>query len=508
MSAIELSASASLSLYSPFFPALSRAIPSRSYEQDIGHQSGQVNAYIHNLSRNNSFFSATSLAFRKGIIGLGLNIQSNTGDIEFDRAFERAIRKWGRKSGGSVTGRSNCEITGRYFFAEAQRVMADAYAAKAGGFIIAHHHSMDFKYGYKFEIIPVSRIDCGKNSVSDRIINGFQINQYGEITNIYIFPTENSYTSEPVSYKKLTLVVNKWVDPLQYSAVSTQASIVEALEYIDNYKAKEMEGASQRADNPIIIQTPYFKELMEATARQQAIDAGTQYKGIPFEVIQYVHGLKRLDNQKKHKGGFTYIADDEDVKEIGKAVDSIYADMWSNESKAASAGIGLTASTTVGEMSSSYNEALRGAQSEEHLYKIYAQEIFEGAIREMIEVHLLNGLAMKKLLPMPDYYENPDKYRDISYLRTEKGHIDPIKTSKAVTEDVMINRTKTMKTALAEKGIDEDTYFSEKKAFDEREFEYHLEMKKKYEDAGLVYPGAQNRVSSITEDDLKDEEKQ
>ena len=76
---IEMSSAASASLYNPFYPKLSNAISTRSYEQNIGYKSDQVNDHIRGMSRNNSFFSATSLAFRKGIIGLGLNIQSNTG---------------------------------------------------------------------------------------------------------------------------------------------------------------------------------------------------------------------------------------------------------------------------------------------------------------------------------------------------------------------------------------------------------------------------------------------
>ena len=508
---IEISSAAAGSLYSPFYPKLATAIPTRNYEHNIGYKSEQVNDYIKGLSRNNSFFSATSIGFRKGIIGLGLNIQSNTGTKvggeEFDPIFERLIRKWGRKTGGVLKGRSNCEISGRYFFAEAQRAMADEYASKSGGFIVVHHKSLDYKFGYKFEFIPISRIDTGKNNSTDKIINGIQIDANGEITNIYIFPNETSYTSTPVSYRKMTLVVNKWVDPMQYSAVSPQASVIEALEYIDAYKTKEMDGAGQRADNPIIIKTPYFNDLMKSTAADKAKIENLALKGtIPFEIVQYVHGLKRLDNQKKYKGGYTYISDDEDVVELGKAVDSVYADMWGNESKAASAGVGLTASTTVGEMSSSYNEALRGVQSEEQLFSIYAQELYESVFREMIEVHLLQGLVMKKLLDIPDYYDNPDKYRDTSYLRTEKGHIDPVKTAKAITEDVLINKTKTMKAALAEKGIDEDTHFSERKSYDERDLLYHIDMKKKYEDAGLTYPGTLVHESQITDKDLKEED--
>jgi len=496
---------------SAFYPRISNAISTGRYEREAGYESNGINSHIKGLVRNNPFFSAVSLAFRKGVIGLGLNIQSNTQikytddttgeEIDFDDEFEKYIRLWGRKSGELNAGRSNCEITGRYFFQKACRTMADEYASASGGFIIVHHHSNTFKYGYKFEIVPLSRVAFNKNDYHSNIINGIRINTSGEIQSIFIYKDNMMTQVEEKQYKHLTLVVNNWVDPMQYSGVSPQASVLEALEYIDKYKATEMEGASNRAENAIFIKTPYFTQLGEAQAKEELKN---EYRGvIPFEITQYIHGLKRLDNSKT-KSKYSYISSDEDVIELGKSVGGVYSDMWANETKASSAAVGLTASTTVGAMSSSYNEALRGVQSEEQLYDIYAQEIFEDVIREMIEVHLLNGLVSKNIISPPNYYEKTDRYRDISYLRRHNSHIDPVKSAKAMTENVLVNRTKTMKQALAENGVDEETYFSERSSFDLKELMYHTQMKKMYEEQGLTYQGAITIPSTIEQGDLNE----
>ncbi len=182
--------------------------------------------------------------------------------------------------------------------------------------------------------------------------------------------------------------------------------------------------------------------------------------------------------------------------------------MFNNETQQSSAGIGLTASSTAGAMSSSYNEALRGVQSEEGEFRIVAQELVEGVLREMIEVRLLNGLVIKGLLSPEGYWENPDKYRDTVFMRKEKGHIDPVKTATAKTEDIKVNGTLTMISALAKEGIDYEAHLAEQRLWEEALLNEKIAMKKKYEDAGLVYPESEQESTMMDEvdDDIKTED--
>jgi len=235
----------------------------------------------------------------------------------------------------------------------------------------------------------------------------------------------------------------------------------------------------------------------------KGLETGAKDTRPTFDIIRDIFNLRRLD-EKTEKESFSYIADDEELWEAGKNRESIYNDMYGNETKIASAGVGLTASSTVGTMSSSYNEALRGVQSEEEEFKIIAQEIVEDVLREIIEVRLLNGLVLKGLLSPEDYWTNPEPYRDVVFMRKEKGHIDPVKTAKAKTEDIHVNGTLSMVSALAKEGIDYDDHLREQEEWDIAVLNRKIAIKKKYEEAGIVYPDAIIK-STITDDDVKDE---
>ena len=493
-----------------------------NYEDDIGHESEYVNDYVKGMTRNNAFFFATKRAYRKGVSGAGFNIQSKTRikykesgqEVIFDKEFERLIRQWSKKQGGVKSGRSNCEITGRFYFEKAQRVLVDEYAVTSGGYIIAHHISKAFKYGYKFEIIPLQLIDTSKHMVSERRFNGFELDANGEITHIWIFRDATKTTSKRIPYKNLTLSVNTLFDPTQYSGVSPLAPVLEALEYIDSYKATKMDEAKKRARNPIMVGSPYFAQLTEALIKEQADEVGIENVD-RFEIAKTIHNMKRLDAKEKTVSDFAYISDDEKVTELGKAVEDIYDFMYRNESRSAAAGVGLNSSTTSGEIYPSYNATLKASKDEEAELKIIAQDIVEDSLREMVEVWLLNGLVLKGLLAPPKYWENPDLYRDTRWLREERGHIDPVKTAKALTENITVNQTLTMPSALAQMNIDYMDYLDERDEYDEalhqiqmKKLKRELEKKKAFNDLGVEYvpsDGGSNTMSTITDLDLMKE---
>ena len=451
------------------------------FEESAGQETNDVNNQVKGLSRNNTFIASTSRAYRRGVSATSFNIQSRSEDKTFNNDLEKHIKVWSKKG--------NCEITGRHYRGSAERTLVDEFAVKSGGFILRHHYNNEWEHGYKFEIIPLNLIDNTKRDVSNGLFNGIKVNKFGEIKSIWIFEDFKKKSSKEVPYEELTLAVNLWADATQYSGVAPVAPVLEALAYVDNYKSSEMKGAKQRADNPIFIKTPYFTELMKA-------DQAENRTKLTFDSIKELFSLRRLDN-KTNVEGFTYIAETEEIQETGKAVDSIYEPMYKNETRGASSSVGLTSSSTVGESSSSYNEALRGVQSEEREFKGIFEDIIELAWHEVIAERLLMALVLKGLVSAPNFWEDPGYYQHIVFMRKEIDHIDPVKTAKAITEN-LVNGSTTMIDVLAAKGIDYQEHI--KKLVD-----YELEKKRAFEDAGLVY--IQTGLESvITDEDLEDED--
>jgi capsid protein len=434
---------------------------SKTFEEREAKEAKIANQETRNLLHNNPFVSATARAYKRGVSSTEWNIQSRTAQSDFNKTFESLIREWSK--------RGNCELTGRFYRGSAEKALVAEYAVLSGGFIIKHHFSNYFKFGYKFEIIPLSYINTSKIDSLNNIFNGIKIDKSGQIKSIFLFNRLNKDITEEVNYKDLTLVVDIWADPSQYTGATQLAPILESLEYIDSYKSSEMDGAKQRADTPILIKTPFFNTLIKA----EEISAS---KKLNVQQIKELFDLRRKD-QKEVTKGFSYISDDEDVVETGKSVDSIYSDMYKNETRGASAGVGLSSTSSVGDMPSSYNATLKFAQDEEREFKSVFQDIIELCWREVIEVRLLNGLVLKGLINPDNYWESPEQYRNIEFMRKEIDHIDPVKTQKAITESLN-NGSSNLVKILASKGVDYKDHISQ-------EVQYEIEKQNQYEKAGL-----------------------
>jgi len=465
------------------------------YEDEIGSEAAQTNSYIRGLARNNPFYVSVSKSYRKGTISTGFNIQSKTLNDKFNTDFEALIKEWSKKG--------NCEITGRFFFEQAQRSMADEYAVKGGGYIIYHHFSPLFTHGYMFELIPTYLIDTSKHVISERTYNGIVKNKNGEITHIWLYrDSSRTYPSYKVPYKHLTLNTNAWDDVLQYTATSPLSPINESQEYIDAYKTSELKGSQKLSSYPLFIKTALIGKVIKAKAKKIAEATNRKVSDVIGDTEAGMYDLMRQE-RLNIETPFAYLMDDEEIHETGKSRDNIYASMYDNETRQQSAGVGLTASSTVDATASSYTETLRGSQSEEGEFAITAQEIVEGSLREMIEEKLLTGLMMVGKINAPGYWENPAPYRNTKFLRQVAGHVDPIKNSKSRTED-LANGTKTEISILAADKIDYEVHLKELETYQMAKLESLKNVKKAYEDAGIIYPNSLE--STITESDLKDDE--
>lgn len=450
----------------------------KNYERDGGDESGRINDNTTGLARNNPFVASIQRAYVRGVSPVQFNIQSYTKDTNFNEEFEKWIKLWSKKG--------NCELSGRYYRGDIERALVREYSTNSGGLILRDHYSENFKCGYKVELIPTYLISLENDSLNDNTINGIETNKNGEIIAIHIYTDINNgqQATERVDYKELTLITNKWADVSQYTPVSPVAPIVESLEFVDSYSASELLGAKKMADNAIFIKTPYFSQLLKA--------------GKDNVLVNLVNGIfekRRLDLAED--SSFTYLDENENIEVPAKGTRSVYEYLYPNETRAASSAVGLTSSSTVGEKSSSYNEALRGVQQEEREYKSVFEGIIENGWREIIETKLLKGLILKGVISPKNYWEAPEEYEHIQFMREEVVHIDPIKTAKSNTES-LINGSLTKREMLAKKGKD---------LKDDIEIRINdmLLEKKMYNDAGLIW--VQPNIQTTLEDkDLLEEE--
>lgn len=450
-------------LFSKIINGLSSFGAKSHHEENDSYAAHEVNARVSRLNAENDIVSAIRKNYEKNVIRTKLNIQSQTGNDEFDAQFEKLIKEWSKKG--------NCEITGRYYRGLAERKLVAEAEVLSGGFILRHHYSKRFKHGYKFEIIPLSAIDRTKSDFTQGLFNGIQTNKYGEISAIYIYTDHKRQQSKPVNYRELTLHVNIWIDVTQYSGTSPIAPILATLDILDEYTLEEIKGAKNRASNNLIVKTHFYAEIKRIA---QEASSGT----LTPAQLQKIYDTMKLEDSGDIRGA-KYIPKEDEVVELGKSTQSIFGELDMTKKRALSVGVGMSPMSTVGEMPSSYNATLYFAQKEEGTYEIALEDFVELSWREVIEVKLLKGLILSGHLLLSDYWDNPAKYEGVEFMRATTDHIDPVKTQKATTEGI-VNKSKNMIDVLASSGVDYQKQISQ-------EVKYELARKKAFETAGLIY---------------------
>jgi len=382
--------------------------------------SKEVNKTVASLNINNDIVSSIRLAYQKGVIGTQINIQSRTDDSEFNKEFEKYIKLWSKKS--------NCDVTGRFYRGLLERSLI-GYNKIDGGFIIRHHTNRKWDIPYKIEVIPLTRIDTLNDNITNNIVNGLALDEYGELKGIYIFEDSLKTVSKFIDAKDLTLFVIPFVSSTQYSGVSPLAPIIATLDLLSTYNISELEASKQQAEGSIIIKTNLFNTILDLKREKAKIDKLKGGNGLVSE--KEIANLYKKFKINGSLDGANYIPKDDEVVNLKSGISSIYEKLDKNSKGTISAGSGLSTQSTIREMPSSYNAALLNANLDEKQYEIDFTDFTELLWRDVIENRLLNALVLSGKIKIKDFWQNSDNYRNVEFIRTSTSHIDPTKVQKA-----------------------------------------------------------------------------
>jgi capsid protein len=419
------------------------------------------------MNANSDIISAVRLSFERGVIGKGISIQSRTGNKEFDKEFEKQIRIWSK--------RGNCEITGRFHRGLSERSLV-GYAKVQGGFILKHHMNKKWNIPYKFEILPLSMIDRTQDNIYDNIINGIKINNDGEIKGIYLYEDQERNISRLVNYKDLTLYVIPFLDPTQYSGVTPIAPVLATLDLLSEYSKSELDSAKDKAKGSIVVKSSLFEQIMKIKQEKaKRTGNGKLSEAEVFDLYKHFQINGGLS-------GANYIPNEDDVINIHKGAETIYEQLDLSTKRTVSAGLGLSTQTTIREMPSSYNSALLNSQQDDLQFEIEFDNFVELAWRDVVENRLLTALILSNKLSAPNFWTNPEEYKMVEFMRKTVSHIDPTKAEAGISEG-LTNGTLNKIDELSKKGVDFETNI-------DKEIQYELLRKQKYEEAGLDYPQA------------------
>ncbi len=453
-----------------------------SHHEAMNSKSASVNSIVRELNAEDEVVASIRRVYEKQVIGTKLNIQSQTKNDIFNDSFENIIREWSKKG--------NCEISGRFYRGLMERKLVSEQEVLAGGFILRHHYSKRFKYGYKVELIPLSAIDRTKSNFITGLFSGIATNNFGEITGIWIYKDQTQNESMLVPYKNLTLSVAPLYDLTQYSGTSPVAPILATLDVLSEYTLEELKGAKTRAVNNLIVKTHFYAEIKRMA--QEA--SGTALT--PAQLKALYEQMKLSSNTDIY--GAKYIPKEDEVVELGKNTQSVFEALDKTGKRGMSSAVGLSPMSMSGDMPSSYNASLYMAKVEEKTFEVALEDFVELAWREVFEVRLLNSLVLGDHINAPGYFIEPEKYRNLIFMRPSSDHIDPAKTQKGRTEG-LDNKTMNPIDILASDGKDYKTQIA-------KEVAYEKERAEVFQKAGIPDPRMYEKKVKIVEKSEKDDD--
>lgn len=426
------------------------------------------------LRQNNDIVSSYLDALSSGVVGEGLTLQYKSDDEELNKKVESWLEYWSEAG--------NCCTRNEMFRQEAERFKIKEAAIK-GGYIIRHHWDKRYKTLYKFEILSCDNIDRKKNNFSKNLYFGTQVNTLGQIDGLWLYNSPDRSTSTYVKMKRgntpqLTLYLDIWVDPHQYTNITTIAATLNTLDKLAAYDNAEVKSAQGRADKSVIIATPTYEIMLKA--QEEIMNNVKSTSSDKAEAMrQYMEMIKDFTPTGLHEGAIGVMPGSE-VWDLKQTNDTVYADINENSKRILSKSLGLSPSTVTGIPESSYNVALKNAQQDETKYAIEGQKLIE----KDLKITYRNAIEAGYLLgeyDIPDYYNTRERVwnRYIKITRKKRGHIDPLKqnTGDAVAVE---QGFKSKVDVISDQGKDYVEVIAD-------EVRYELERKKQFEDQNLQY---------------------
>lgn len=442
-------------------------------ERDKSRDGVKATAEAQSLRTSNDIMASYGKAMIKGVVGTGTSLQYKSEDSELNSKVEKWLNYW------SETG--NCNIRTTLYRQSSERLMVSEAVYK-GGFLIRHHWDKRFKTLYKFEILSCDNIDRTKNDFSKNLYFGTQVNKRGEIDGIWLYKNNQRQSSNYVKIKNgntpnITIYLDVWSDPHQYTNITTTATILSSLDRLAAYEDAELDGAKERAKKSIIIANKAYELFI--TMQQQAIETNRDEADRERQQQQLEEMLKDLTVIGSHDSAINIMPDSEvwDLKQDGN---SIYADLSENKKRTMAKALGLSASTLMGIPESSYNVALKNKQEDEQEYSIKGQDLIEVAFKTIYRCAIEAGY-LKGRYKLEDYYNTRDEFhnQNLRIIRKTVGHIDPLKQNQG---DILAidGHIKSAIGVITENAQDPQDIIAD-------EVKYELMRKEAYEAADLEY---------------------
>lgn len=453
-----------------------------------GTSASKTRRQLHWLNVNTTDIPTIISAATAKTIGISINTQVESPSQTFNEQAESLIEEHNTVGVG--------ELTNKFHFNGAMRAIS-SFDLMDGGIMIRHHYNTAWAIPYKYEILGVDMIDTSKHTRYEKdkpsTVAGLVFNKWNQITDIWIYDSDDKRTSSKVSYDNLTYYSEVWVSIGQQVAISKLSSLLPTLDKIDQYSKAELEAAIEEAKAGAYLRSTAYNEIMQLAFRE--LDKLNDFDAKVVEIKTILQDLAKIG--VGNYGLSPIPAEDEIVFNNSKR-DGIYKDLNDNSEMKMSSSIGMSSLGVYSKADKVNYSAMKYVAETDNLSASIRFDNIANLIINEINTRLIQvGIQIGRITERAAYWKNPAKFNKFRYLRRVKIDIEPAKTALANKTNIEMG-LKTKPQIIEEtEGIKFETFI--KKQNEQELFEFKEKVKLEQEKQKILKEAGINLEAEVVD---------
>lgn len=372
-----------------------------------------IRARARDLERNSDLQNAALRAFRRNVIGSGINIQVTTSDQELNTKIEKLWKRWCQAR--------NCDVTGTQSLSSIMRMCIQRKIVD-GGFIILKIYTDQGFLPFQLQVLEVDDLDgmqLRPKHKGNRVIGGIEFNRFNRAQGYWIRQySVDGMEFEPSVYVDAQDVIFYFTKkrPTQIREMSDMAPtltrVKDVNEFMNAVTVKEKIAACFAA---------FIKRIIPSTGTYGTRNAEVK-KG---EEISYAG--KRIV-----PGMLFELNPGDDVQFSNPSGQSTDASTFIKlQEKMISAGHGLSYEALSRDLSdTTYSSARQGLIEDDLTYDEEREGLEEMVLDEIYETFIISCFLHGDI-DVPDFWENKENYMSHEWITQPRRWIDPYKEANA-----------------------------------------------------------------------------
>lgn len=397
------------------------------YERDT------VRARARDLERNSDVMNSVLRAFKRNVIGGGLQVRITTGEPELDRELERMWNQWCK--------RANCDVTGQQSFSQIVRMCVQRKVAD-GGVLVVKRYTSQGVLPFQMQVLEVDELDTTQiqpKKQGNKVVGGIEYNRW----------------NRPEGY---------WIRQYSVDGYTLMKPVyLEAKDVIFYYSRKRPSQVREMSDlSPTLTRIKDMNEFMTAVTIKEKIAAclavfikrvnpsGPPGKGrearngpsVQYEGKRVVPGMIMEMNMGDEAQMLNPAGQGTDATAFIKA-----------QQRMISSANGLSYEATSRDMSETNYASARQSMIEDDLTYDEEKELLIECLLDEVYESFVISCWLKGIISPADFWEKKDSYLSHEWVIKPKRWIDPAKEANANATQLKTGQ-KTFQQICAENGRD------------------------------------------------------